>query len=161
MLATYQAKLVNNQLEWIDTPPNFSGETYVLITVIPKSLMQPKTQKLFSYGTLQLERVQLATFGRLLNGEQDALIGYQLGEIEIKDADVIAKSGKTHHPMLIKTDDINDKVDGVIFDITDDELAHADEYEVDDYARVEGKFASGATAWIYADARDLNQSNAK
>lgn len=112
--------------------------------------------KLFSYGTLQLESVQLATFGRLLDGEKDSLIGYQLGEIEITDPDVLQKSGKRFHPMLIKTDNIHDKVDGVIFDITDNELAQADSYEVDDYARIEGHFDSGVTAWIYADAKDIN-----
>ena len=113
--------------------------------------------KLFSYGTLQLESVQLSTFGRLLEGEKDSLIGYQVGEIEITDPDVLQKSGKRFHPMLIKTSNVNDKVAGVIFDITDDELAQADSYEVDDYARVEGKFASGATAWIYADAKDVSR----
>jgi len=30
---------------------------------------------LFSYGTLQEERVQLSTFGRRLSGEPDALPG--------------------------------------------------------------------------------------
>lgn len=34
MLATYQAKIVNNQLEWIDTPPNFD-DVYVTVTVFP------------------------------------------------------------------------------------------------------------------------------
>lgn len=113
--------------------------------------------KLFSYGTLQQENVQLATFGRLLTGDSDSLIGYQLGEIEITDPDVLKKSGKRFHPILIKTDNRNDKVNGMIFDITDDELAQADQYEVDDYARVEGNFESGATAWIYADARDVTK----
>lgn len=42
------------------------------------------------------------------------------------------------------------------FGITDDELAQADRYEVDAYARVEGNFDSGATAWIYADASDID-----
>ena len=32
----------------------------------------------FSYGTLQEERVQLSTFGRLLQGYSDALIGFEL-----------------------------------------------------------------------------------
>ena len=111
--------------------------------------------KLFSYGTLQQDNVQLATFGRLLKGEKDTLIGYQLGEVEITDADVIAKSGKRFHPMLIKTDNPTDTVAGVIFELTDDELTQADDYEVDDYARVEGQFDSGTAAWIYADARQL------
>ena len=31
---------------------------------------------LFSYGTLQLDSVQLASFGRLLEGEADALPGW-------------------------------------------------------------------------------------
>ena len=41
--------------------------------------------KLFSYGTLQQENVQLATFGRTLVGSKDQLIGYQLGKIDITD----------------------------------------------------------------------------
>lgn len=108
--------------------------------------------KLFSYGTLQLESVQLATFGRRLNGEKDHLIGYTLGEIEITEPNVLQKSGKRFHPMLIKTNNPSDTVDGVIFDITDDELAEADRYEVDAYKRIQAYFASGAMAWIYADA---------
>jgi hypothetical protein len=33
---------------------------------------------LFSYGTLQLEAVQMATFGRQLTGTSDALRGFEL-----------------------------------------------------------------------------------
>ena len=54
---------------------------------------------LFSYGTLQQEEVQLATFGRLLEGRKDALPGYATTLFEIKDAEVVATSGKTHHFM--------------------------------------------------------------
>lgn len=115
--------------------------------------------KLFSYGTLQLESVQLATFGRLLKGEKDSLVGYTLGEIEVTDPDVVQKSGKRFHPMLIRTDNVNDTVDGVIFDITDEELAQADRYEVDDYARVIGNFVSGTTAWIYVDAKQASYND--
>ena len=32
---------------------------------------------LFSYGTLQQEDVQLATFGRLLQGQKDELLGFE------------------------------------------------------------------------------------
>lgn len=46
---------------------------------------------LFSYGTLRQSDVQLATFGRLLDGTPDTLVGYRLGKIEITDLDVIAK----------------------------------------------------------------------
>jgi hypothetical protein len=36
------------------------------------------TEKLFSYGTLQYEAVQLDTFGRTLLGQKDVLLGYRL-----------------------------------------------------------------------------------
>lgn len=111
-------------------------------------------ERLFSYGTLRQSDVQLATFGRLLDGTSDTLVGYRLGEIEITDPDVIAKSGKRFHPMLIRTNNANDRVDGVIFEISDDELACADRYEVDDYKRILATFLSGNTAWIYGDAND-------
>lgn len=114
---------------------------------------------LFSYGTLRQNDVQLATFGRLLDGVPDTLVGYRLGEIEITDLDVIAKSGKRFHPMLIHTDNANDTVDGVIFELSDDELACADRYEVDAYKRVQATFLSGNTAWIYGDANDKPPQN--
>ena len=113
--------------------------------------------KLFSYGTLQQANVQLATFGRLLVGRPDTLLGYQLGEVAITDPYVIAKSGKTHHPMLIHTRNPHDKVKGVIFDITDDELDQADCYEAEvvvwlrlvDSLSVVG-FALLSISWIMA-----------
>jgi hypothetical protein len=49
---------------------------------------------LFSYGTLQKEQVQLETFGRILQGEKDTLLGYQLDMIEITDPEVLRKAGK-------------------------------------------------------------------
>ncbi|RRN44368.1 gamma-glutamylcyclotransferase [Lautropia dentalis] len=111
-------------------------------------------QKLFSYGTLQQENVQLATFSRKLTGSPDVLVGYRLDEIAISDPAVVATSGKTHHPMLIRTENPADEVPGVIFEITDEELAQADRYEVKEYARVMATFRSGAQAWIYGDARE-------
>ncbi len=68
---------------------------------------------LFSYGTLQQEDVQLATFGRRLDGHADALPGYATSLFEITDADVIATSGKTHHFMARPTGNPADEVAGV------------------------------------------------
>jgi gamma-glutamylcyclotransferase (GGCT)/AIG2-like uncharacterized protein YtfP len=107
---------------------------------------------LFSYGTLQQPQVQLDTFGRLLEGQKDTLIGYKLGEVKITDEAVIKSSGKEYHPILIKSDFKEDTVEGTVFLITHAELEQADEYEVDDYQRVEAKLVSGKTCWIYAKA---------
>lgn len=109
-------------------------------------------EKLFSYGTLQQENVQLETFGRRLEGHKDSLPGYQLGEIRISDPDVVRTSGKEYHPILIASGDSKDQVQGSMFLITADELAQADSYEVKEYQRVAAKLASGETAWIYAAA---------
>lgn len=104
---------------------------------------------LFSYGTLQLEKVQLSSFGRLLNGEKDALIGYKLSQVEITDENVLAQSEQRFHPVAIPSGSFDDSVDGVVFEITYEELQKADEYEVDDYARVLATLASGKKAWVY------------
>ena len=107
-------------------------------------------QRLFSYGTLQLESVQLETFGRKLVGEKDVLIGYILSEVKITDEAVIEVSGMNIHPILKYTGISSDVVEGTVFELSDLELVQADEYEVDEYARVEGEFTSGKAAWIYA-----------
>lgn len=96
-----------------------------------------------------MEKVQLSSFGRLLNGQQDALTGYQLSQVEITDEAVLAQSEQRFHPVAIPSGDVEDMVGGVVFEITYDELLRADEYEVDDYARVLATLASGKKAWIY------------
>ena len=111
------------------------------------------SEKLFSYGTLQYETVQLSTFGRKLNGKSDALIGYNLSNLEISDPDVVATSGKAVHPILIYTGHETDVVDGMVFDITTEELQSADRYEVADYKRVSAKLRSGKTAWVYVSIK--------
>jgi gamma-glutamylcyclotransferase (GGCT)/AIG2-like uncharacterized protein YtfP len=108
-----------------------------------------RTERLFSYGTLQQDEVQRATFGRLLHGASDALVGFATELVEITDPDVLAKSGKRFHPIVKRTDVASDRVAGAVFEITPEELAAADAYEVDDYARVEATLASGRKAWVY------------
>jgi hypothetical protein len=108
---------------------------------------------LFSYGTLQLESVQLSTFGRKLTGAADVLPGFSQSLVKIEDADVVAKSGKTHHPIVTFTGAAADGVPGVVFEITRAELLKADEYEVAAYKRVSVTLRSGKKAWVYVDAR--------
>jgi gamma-glutamylcyclotransferase (GGCT)/AIG2-like uncharacterized protein YtfP len=108
---------------------------------------------LFSYGTLQQENVQLATFGRLLNGHKDQLVGFEESMVKIEDPQVVATSGKTHHPIVRFTGRDESRVNGTVFEITDEELAHADRYEVAAYKRVAAMLASGKRAWVYVDAR--------
>jgi gamma-glutamylcyclotransferase (GGCT)/AIG2-like uncharacterized protein YtfP len=111
------------------------------------------TEHLFSYGTLQLEQVQRETFGRLLEGHADAMTGYAQTMVKIEDPQVVATSGKTHHPIVAYTGNPSDTVAGTVFAITPEELRHADEYEVDAYRRDRVKLASGLSAWVYVNAQ--------
>lgn len=108
---------------------------------------------LFSYGTLQQESVQQANFGRVLTGTPATLQGYRVGEVEITDERVLRESGKAFHPILRVTNSSADEVHGTVFELTDAELAQADDYEVDDYVRVSARLKSGVECWIYAAAQ--------
>jgi hypothetical protein len=103
-------------------------------------------ENLFSYGTLQLKQVQLATFGRKLVGHADEMPGYALTMLKIDDPEVVATSGKTHHPVVAYSGNAGDKVSGTVFAITADELQHADDYEVAAYRRDRVLLASGVKA---------------
>ncbi len=104
---------------------------------------------LFSYGTLQKEQVQIETFGRLLNGEKDILTGYKIEMLEITDPEVLRKSNQKYHPILEFSGNAEDEVEGVLFEVTDEEILQADKYEVDDYKRIETVFKSGKSGFIY------------
>lgn len=109
---------------------------------------------LFSYGTLQQKEVQCANFGRELIGEPAVLQGYVVTELKIRDARVIAESGKDIHPILCYTGKAADEVQGTVFALTPQELAQADDYEVYDYQRVRATLRSGMSCWIYAARAD-------
>lgn len=109
---------------------------------------------LFSYGTLQQENVQLSTFGRRLNGERDELPGFERSLVRIEDPHVVATTGNTHHANAKFNGNEDSRVPGMVFEITDAELASVDEYEVAFlYERVAAMLASGRQAWVYVDAR--------
>jgi hypothetical protein len=110
---------------------------------------QAPTFALFSYGTLQLPQVQIATCDRLLDGSRDTLIGYRLEPLAISDTEVIRVSGKAVHTIARHTGDPDDRIDGLVYMITKAELAATDGYEVDVYGRVAETLASGREAMLY------------
>lgn len=115
------------------------------------SSKEHETEHLFTYGTLQLEEVQLDTFGRKLEGRPDVLPGYRLVTIRIEDADFVAKSGSAEHRNLKFTGNASDFVEGRVFDVTREELEKSDSYEPEGYERVLVQLQSGTSAWIYLD----------
>jgi gamma-glutamylcyclotransferase (GGCT)/AIG2-like uncharacterized protein YtfP len=109
-------------------------------------------EKLFSYGTLQMDKVQQETFGRSLSGKKEILLGYVISKIKITDQSVLAKSGTEFHPILRYTGNRSDEVEGIIFEISKKELQQADDYEINAYKRTQANFKSGTIAWAYVAA---------
>ena len=105
--------------------------------------------RLFSYGTLQDPGVQLATFGRHLHATRDELIGFELGTFRVDPA-FAASSGKAVHAIVCFNGRPESRVPGMVLELTESELAQADAYEPDGYARVRAQMLSGGEAWVYA-----------
>jgi gamma-glutamylcyclotransferase (GGCT)/AIG2-like uncharacterized protein YtfP len=106
------------------------------------------THLVFSYGTLRQADVQSAIYGREVPTTPDALPGFRLDWITITDPEVIAASGSDRHPILV-ADEGADPIPGAVLELSDDELAATDDYEVDDYHREAVTLASGRQAWVY------------
>ncbi len=108
---------------------------------------------LFTYGTLRDRDVQTALFGRLVPAADDAIPGFRLDYLTITDPAVLVTSGSDRHPVL-RPGGAHEQVTGACLELTDDELAAADRYEVDDYTRVRVTLVSGRQAWVYVSADD-------
>lgn len=113
-----------------------------------------ETESLFAYGTLQDEAVQLATFGRKLAGQADALVGYRLVLVEVTDQEFAASNGAQQRS-LQHTGLASDFVEGTAFLVSREELEQADEYEPTDYKRVAVQLRSGGTAWVYVQISEM------
>jgi len=111
-----------------------------------------KTLSLFSYGTLRQANVQRATFGRLLEGRPDALVGYAVSPMTITDPHVIATSGAAVHTIARPTGNSADRIEGLVFEVGAAELEAADRYESGPIRRVCVRLASGGEAFVYVAA---------
>src|SRR5262245_10800544 len=108
---------------------------------------------LFSYGTLQQEAVQRSTFGRLLRGAPDKLVGFERSLVTIAEPGFVAASGKAEHAIVRFNGRDDSRVRGMVFEVSDETLGRADGYEPAGYTRIAATLASGKRAWVYADAR--------
>src|SRR5690349_13394124 len=116
--------------------------------------MQSASERLFSYGALRNGDVQLAIFGRLLDGAPDQLLGFRQEAHEVADAEFLAKGGARLQSIVVRSSDPADRVPGWAYMVTETELAAADAFEPRRYRRIETVLASGARAWVYARADD-------
>lgn len=107
------------------------------------------SEYLFSYGTLQDDKVQRAVFGRPVRGTGDAITGYDLVPVKISSQEAIAISGKAEHTTLVPAKGESTPIEGAVFHITASDLAAADRYESAEYHRIKVRLRSGIDAWVY------------
>lgn len=96
---------------------------------------------LFTYGTLQDPQVQEYIFGRFLKGMPDALLGFKKMENAVYG----------RYPLVLQTNNYQDKVNGQVYEVTEDDLKKADIYETSAYKRKKFPLESGGTAWVYVE----------
>ena len=106
------------------------------------------TERLFAYGTLQTEAVQLSIFGRRLEAQPDVLVGYCLATIRVEDQSFITHSGAVQRN-LQHTGNASDLIEGLVLSLTQQEIERADAYEPAEYKRVQVRLRSGSDAWVY------------
>jgi gamma-glutamylcyclotransferase (GGCT)/AIG2-like uncharacterized protein YtfP len=108
---------------------------------------------LFSYGTLQEESVQRSLFGRTISGHNDELVGFEQSLAKIDCSPPIASGSGRYHVNVVPNGRSDSRVSGMVFEVTESDLAAADEYEnADGYKRMTATLASGKDAWVYAYA---------
>jgi gamma-glutamylcyclotransferase (GGCT)/AIG2-like uncharacterized protein YtfP len=107
---------------------------------------------LFSYGTLREAAVQMSTFGRLLQGEKDELVGFARSLQTIEDERFLAQGGEPQQFIVRFNGQRDSCVPGTVFEVSEAELACADAYEPAGYRRISTVLASGKSAWVYAAA---------
>lgn len=95
-------------------------------------------EQIFSYGTLQDQRVQRELFGCLIEGREDVLAGYTTEPIEIE--------GKQFLRAIPLADN---NLSGKCLAVSKAELQKVDVYEGKNYIRVKQSLRSGISAWIY------------
>ena len=80
------------------------------------------------------------------------LVGFELSTKKIEDPAFVATSGKSEHAIVTFTGKDDSRVSGMVFEVTEAELAKSDAYEPAGYGRVLGTLVSGRQAWVYARA---------
>ncbi len=100
---------------------------------------------LFSYGALRRPAVQLAWFGRLLTGADDALPGHMASPSGV----AAPNAGEDPGPVVSPSSDPRDEVAGVVFEVSGQDLSKADKYEPAGCIRKYLRLKSGISAWVY------------
>lgn len=101
-------------------------------------------EKLFAYGNLREEDIQETVFGRLLTGIPETLMGYAVKQIKIEE-----EYGIESYPIIEATENKQDTISGIVYEVSVEELQLADRYEGKHYKRIQVQLKSNQAAWAF------------
>jgi hypothetical protein len=107
---------------------------------------------LFACGTLTLEKVHVALFGRVLAWEEDTLPGYAKRTVILEDQDILSTTGSATHPSMVPSEAPGAAVQGRAMHLSEAELALMDPHQSEHHRRARVTLASGREAWAYLGA---------
>lgn len=96
-------------------------------------------EHLFVYGTLQSAEVQRRVIGRAVTGTRDTLDGFMKSRVAMGDG---------IFPLIVPQHGAS--VEGLVLEVTEDDLRRMDIYETSAYRRIWVKLRSGLESWVYA-----------
>ncbi|TRW97965.1 gamma-glutamylcyclotransferase family protein [Flavobacterium gawalongense] len=102
-------------------------------------------EQLFAYGTLKDKDIQETIFGRILKGVPETLVGYVVNVIHIEE-----EFGVEQYPIITPTENQQDTINGILYELTEEQLQQADTYEGIHYKRIQVQLQSNQTAWVYS-----------
>lgn len=103
-------------------------------------------EQLFSYGTLRSKEIQRQIFNKVLTGTPDQLLGHKLKSLQIEE-----EFGMADYVVVVPSEDPSDIIHGVVFTISNTDLAKVDVFESNSYKRVQVTLNSGIVAWVYVE----------
>ena len=104
-------------------------------------------EQIFSYGTLRSKEIQMKVLNKILTGTPDQIIGYKIKDLQIEE-----EFGMEDYFVATPSENPSDTIDGIVFNVTNADLAKADLFESNAYKRTLITLKSGITAWIYLES---------
>ncbi len=104
---------------------------------------------LFVYGTLKDPKVQKEIIGRLVEERPAVLSGFIKKEVKIVNESALRVSNIETHPIIVRSNDENDSVEGMVLSVSGEELLQIDTYEDEAYQRQKVRLQNGERAWVY------------
>src|SRR5690606_4227550 len=103
----------------------------------------------FSVATLQLPRAPQSLHGTPPDRQPGARVRRRDPRVGTPHPAVSEAGGSDVHPGIVATGEPSDGVDGIVFEVTPEQLAVIDRYEEVAYRRIEVRLESGRTAFCY------------